>query len=82
MFESLLLEQVEMWAENENILSPTQYGFRKGKSTRDCIAIITADIKIGFQEKMYTIVVFLDITSAYDRRKELQGKYAGFYGIY
>ena len=52
LFESLVLEKVEAWAENENILSPTQYGFRKGRSTRDCIAILTAEIKIAFQKKM------------------------------
>lgn len=66
LFESILLEKVEAWAENEKILSPTQYGFRKGRSTRDCIAILTADIKIAFENKMMVIVVFLDISAAYD----------------
>ena len=66
LFESLLLEKLEAWAENEKILSPTQYAFRKGRSTRDCIALLTADIKIAFENKMMVIVVFLDIGAAYD----------------
>jgi predicted methyltransferase len=30
----------EKWAENEEKFSSTQYGFRIGKSTRDCLAIL------------------------------------------
>lgn len=66
IFESCLLERPEKWAEKEKKFSPTQYGFRKGKSTRDCVAILTADIKIAFNEKKMVGAVFLDVTAAYD----------------
>jgi hypothetical protein len=33
------------------ILSPTQYGFRKGKGTRDCLAMLTTDISTSFEMK-------------------------------
>lgn len=47
-------------------LSSTQYGFRKGKSTRDCLAILLTDIKLAFSEKKIVGAVFLDIKAAYD----------------
>ena len=49
LFDSLFLKRLEWWAETHQLLSPTQYGFRKGKSTRDCIAILTVFIKNAFK---------------------------------
>jgi hypothetical protein len=54
-------------AHGENgILSPTQYGFRKGKGTRDCLAMLTTDISTSFDMKVQTVAAFLDIIGAYD----------------
>jgi hypothetical protein len=47
-------------------LSPFQYGFRKGKGTRDCLAMLTTDISTSFEMKKQTVVAFLDINEAYD----------------
>ena len=66
LFESCFLENFNKWAENENKLSPSQYGFRKGRSTRDCIANLIADIKIAWSEKKMVGAIVLDITAAYD----------------
>lgn len=66
LFESCFLENLDRWAENENKLSVSQYGFRKGKSTRDCVANLIADIKIAWKEKKIVGAVILDISAAYD----------------
>ena len=66
LFESCFLENFDKWAENENKYPSTQYGFRKGRSTRDCIANLIADIKISWSEKKVVGAIVLDIASAYD----------------
>jgi hypothetical protein len=45
-----------------SILSPTQYGFRKEKGTRDCLA----DTSTSFEMKKQTVSAFLDKSRAYD----------------
>lgn len=64
IFESILVRKYERW--NEGKISNSQYGFRKGKGVRDSIAILTADIKIAFNEKKIVAAVLLDVESAYD----------------
>lgn len=82
LFESAFLDSFDRWAEHEKILSPTQYGFRKGKSTRDCVAILMTDIKNAFQEKKMVGAVFLDITAAYDNVNiERFVQYANYLGL-
>ena len=66
LFESCFLENLEMWAENEKIYPPSQYGFRKGKSTRDCIANLITDVKIAWTKKKVVGALILDISAAYD----------------
>ena len=65
LFDSLFLKRLEWWAEGNRILSPSQYGFRKGKSTRDCIAILVLKIKEAFHKKQVVLAAFLDISNAY-----------------
>ena len=66
LFESCILENIEKWSENDKIYSDTQFGFRKGKSTRDCVANLIADIKIAWAEKKVVGALILDISAAYD----------------
>ena len=65
IFDSLLLKRLEWWAETKDILSPTQYGFRKGRGTRDCLAILATKIKIAFAAKQVVVAAFCDISNAY-----------------
>lgn len=66
IFESIILEKIEKYIESENKIAKTQYGFRKGKGVRDCVAILMTDIKIAFNEKKCVTAVFLDVQQAYD----------------
>jgi hypothetical protein len=52
----MLLLRLDLWAEKSGKLSGTQFGFRKGKGTTDCLAVL----------KNQVLVAFLDITGAYD----------------
>jgi ribonuclease HI len=66
LFEKMILTRMDYWAERFEMLSATQYGFRKGRGTRDCIAILSTDIQTSFEKKEQTLCAFLDISGAYD----------------
>jgi hypothetical protein len=58
LMEKMLCTCLDIWAERNNVLSPTQCGFRKGKGTRDCLAILTTDINNSFEMKEQTVAAF------------------------
>ena len=49
------------------ILSPTQTGYRKHRSTEDQLALIAQEIENAFQEKKKVVSVFFDLTKAFDK---------------
>ena len=48
LFTKILNRRLTAWAEQHNILDETQYGFRKHRSTVDCIFIIHGLIELLF----------------------------------
>jgi hypothetical protein len=62
----LICTRYDFWAEKNGMLSPTQYGIRKGTGTRDCLVMLTTDISTSFEMKRQTMAAFLDISGAYD----------------
>jgi hypothetical protein len=56
---------MEYWVERYEILSPTQYGFYKGRGTKDCVVLLLTAIQSSFERKQQTLVGFLDISGAY-----------------
>jgi hypothetical protein len=39
--------------------------FKKGRCTRDCLALLTTDFSTSFEMKRQTVAAFLDISGAY-----------------
>jgi hypothetical protein len=66
LLEKMLCTRLDYWAEKYNILSSSQYGFRKGRGTRDCLALLTTDVQTFFKRKQQTVAAFIDISGAYD----------------
>ena len=66
LFTRLLNNRLSDWAENENKISNSQYGFRKGRGTTDCIFILKGliDLMIARGKKLYAL--FVDYEKAYD----------------
>jgi hypothetical protein len=58
IMEKMLYTRLDIWAERNNVLSPMQYGFRKGKGTRDFLAILVTDINNSFEMKEQTVAAF------------------------
>ena len=54
------------WAENTNILSDSQFGFRKGRSTTDAIFVLNAIIQKILNEKGRLFCAFIDLKRAFD----------------
>ena len=53
--------------ERNNVLSPTQTGYRKYRSTEDQLAYFTQNIEDTFQEKRKVLAVFFDLSNAFDK---------------
>lgn len=64
--EHLVKNRLEWFLEHNNLLSNSQFGFRKSKSTMDSLAIFTTDIRVSFSRNDSLVAAFLDINAAYD----------------
>jgi hypothetical protein len=66
LIEKMICTRLDFWAEKNGILFSTQYGFRKGRGNRDCLALLTTDISTSLEMKEQTVAAFLDVSGAYD----------------
>lgn len=64
--EHLIKNRLEFFIESKQLLAQSQFGFRKGRSCHDSLAIITSDIRLAFSNNESVTAAFLDISSAYD----------------
>lgn len=66
LLEKMILNRLEPLIEKSGVLSKTQYGFRRGRGTRDCLALLATNVQIAFNRKEELAAVFLDVAGAYD----------------
>lgn len=66
LFEKMFHTRLDYWIESNKNNSTTQFGFRKGFGTLDCLSILCTDIELCFAKKSMCLAVFLDVASAYD----------------
>lgn len=66
IFEKVIYYQMTIFLEENNILPETQSGFRPGFSCTTALAAINDDIIKATDEGMYTFLVLLDYTRAFD----------------
>ena len=62
----LIKSRLENFIEDTKILNHNCYGFRKGKSTTECLNDIIGDIKKDINNWDYVSVLFMDIDKAFD----------------
>ena len=65
LFTGILNNRVTKLAEN-NILSDSQFGFRKGRSTTDASFVFNAIIQKILNEKGRLLCAFIDLKRAFD----------------
>lgn len=65
ILEKLIYNRLSWYVECNSLLSPTQYGFRKGKSCADNLAILSTEIWTGLANNEITAGLFLDLKGAF-----------------
>ena len=67
LYSMILLQRLELFISENNILSPNQIGFRKGYRTADHIFVLKTIVnKITRQKNKKLYVAFIDFKKAYD----------------
>lgn len=66
IIEKLINTRLTDFLNKYNLLSKSQYGFRKGISTEDAILDLTSCITNYLDDKQKTMCIFLDIKKAFD----------------
>jgi len=67
IFEKLVYSRMESFIEQNDILSPSQYGFRKAHSTQHAILDIVSTIEENMDKRLFSWSVFIDLKKALDR---------------
>ena len=62
----LLSKRMGKIFKREKFYGDTQYGFRSGKSTKDCILVLLAAVRKASRKKYTISVAFCDLQKAYD----------------
>ena len=65
--ENVINRRLLSFLEDNNVLSQTQTGYRKHRSTENHLALIAQEIENAFQEKKKVVAVFFDLTKAFDK---------------
>ena len=66
LFTRVVNNRLNMWAEQYSIYIEAQYGFRKGRSTTDCIFILQNVIDKFVQNNQRLYAFFIDYSKAFD----------------
>ena len=66
LFTSILNKRIVFYCENNNIISDSQFGFRKGKSTVDALFILHTIVQNYLNEKKRLYCCFVDFKKAFD----------------
>lgn len=66
IFEQLLKQRLEFFIEQNGLLPSNQYGFRRGRSSRESICQLHLDIFRSISSNQYLLSVFFDISGAFN----------------
>ena len=66
LLERILNRRLVWFLESKGWINRYQSGFRKGRSTVDCLAALSKEIHDAFRRSQYVLCVFFDLEKAYD----------------
>ena len=66
VFEKLTLRRMNSFIMRHNLLTPSQFGFRKGCSTTNAIVKLLTHVVEAYHQKAYCACFFLDLRKAFD----------------
>jgi len=64
--ERIVNNRFVWYLETNKIITPTQSGFRKGRSTTDQLVRLESFVREAFINKQHATVIFFDLEKAYD----------------
>ena len=67
LFQKILSKRLFWYLESNYILSPHQYGFRKGRNTLHALSDLQYQILSAFYSKSYLFSIFFDLQEAFPR---------------
>lgn len=65
LYERIVNERINWWAEYNNIFDGNQNGFRRGKSCLENLVSLSMSAKTASYKDQHTLAGFLDVTAAY-----------------
>uniref|UniRef100_A0A1B6M019 Reverse transcriptase domain-containing protein n=1 Tax=Graphocephala atropunctata TaxID=36148 RepID=A0A1B6M019_9HEMI len=66
LIEILVYKQITSFWEDCNLLNPSQYGFRKDRSTFDALDQLVRQVHSSFEDKGFAWATFCDLSKAFD----------------
>lgn len=66
IFEKLFQKRLINYLEKHKILQKYQFGFRANHSTETALTLLNHNIARGFENKQFTLAIFLDFSKAFD----------------
>ena len=66
IIEKLVHDQAQNYLSENNVLYDCQSGFRKNYSTNYCLAYLNDKISKGFDQRLYTGMILIDLQKAFD----------------
>jgi len=66
ILHKMLVSRIEWYLENQELLDPRIFGFRKGKGTIEALTLLTTEILNAFSNKEHVMAMMVDIKGAYD----------------
>ena len=66
LMEKMINNRLSWYLERNNVINPTQSGFRHNRSTTDNLVSLDSAIQKSMADKQHFIAVFFDIQKAYD----------------
>ena len=66
VFERVVFDQLSDYLEDNHLLTDFQYGFRRKRSTRDAVTILTDHIKHNMDKSKVTGALYMDLRKAFD----------------
>lgn len=66
LFERILNRRLVRFLESKGLTDIYQSGFRKGRSTLDCLAKLVTEAHNAYRRKQYFMCIFFDLEKAYD----------------
>jgi Reverse transcriptase (RNA-dependent DNA polymerase) len=64
--EKMANKRLSWFLESNDHIAIEQFGFRRGKSTNDCLITLESEIQTAFHNKQHLVAVSFDIEKAYD----------------